>query len=209
MTTAAGSVEEELAEQRAADLPDREAMSILDGLPSLDTSLLNLDVNLDAAIDAAAPINAAVAANANVAAPIDAAVSANIAAVGSTAVANAPQTCGHFADPRRRGPRHGGSGLDIDQGEAAMPEPPRSPSPRVPGPTDAELAAEQGTDLPDREAMSMLDIGFGRADFDNLAMPINQAFALNFNTNQSIASADADQVVVVDQGDAEIPADPD
>jgi hypothetical protein len=84
---------EELAEQRAADLPDREAMSLLDGLPALgDMSLLNLDVDLDAAIDAAAPINAAVAANANVAAPIDAAVSANIASVGSTSVANAPQT---------------------------------------------------------------------------------------------------------------------
>jgi hypothetical protein len=55
--------------------------------------------------------------------------------------------------------------------------------------------------------MSMLDIGFGSADFDNLAMPINQAFALNFNTNQSIAS-DADQVVVVDQGDADVPQTP-
>ena len=54
----------------------------------------------------------------------------------------------------------------------------------------------------------MLDIGFSSADFDNLAMPINQAFALNFNTNQSIASADADQVVVVDQGDADIPETP-
>jgi hypothetical protein len=88
-----GLTDEELADQHAADLPDREAMSLLDGLPSLaDMSLLNLDVNLDAAIDAAAPINAAVAANANVAAPIDAAVSANIASVGSTSIANAPQT---------------------------------------------------------------------------------------------------------------------
>jgi len=88
-----GLSDDELEAQRSSDLPDREAMSILDGLPSLaDASLLNLDVNLDAAIDAAAPINAAVAANANVAAPIDAAVSANIASVGSTSVANAPQT---------------------------------------------------------------------------------------------------------------------
>ena len=94
--TRKGLSEQELADQHAAELPDREAMSVLDGLPSLpgltDASLLNLDVNLDAAIDAAAPINAAVAANANIAAPIDAAVSANIAAVGSTSVANAPQT---------------------------------------------------------------------------------------------------------------------
>jgi hypothetical protein len=67
------------------------------------------------------------------------------------------------------------------------------------GLTDAELAAEQGTDLPDREAMSMLNIGLPVDDFDNFAMPINQAFAMNLNTIQSIASADADQVVVVDQ----------
>jgi hypothetical protein len=91
--TRKGLSDQELADQHAAELPDREAMSILDGLPPLtDVSLLNLDVDLDAAIDAAAPINAAVAANANVAAPIDAAVSANIASVGSTSVANAPQT---------------------------------------------------------------------------------------------------------------------
>jgi len=75
--------------------------------------------------------------------------------------------------------------------------------PREPqqGLTDAEIAAEQGTDLPDREAMSMLHI-LPIDDIDNLSMPINQAFAMNINTNQSIASADASQVVVSDQADA-------
>jgi hypothetical protein len=68
------------------------------------------------------------------------------------------------------------------------------------GLTDAELAAELGTDLPDREAMSMLHI-LPFEGIDNLTMPINQAFAMNVNTNQSIASADADQVVVSDQTD--------
>ena len=88
-----GLSDQELAEQRSTDLPDREAMSVLDTLPSLaDASLLNLDVNLDATVNGAVPVNAAVAANANVAAPIDAGVSANIAAVDSTSVANAPQT---------------------------------------------------------------------------------------------------------------------
>jgi hypothetical protein len=72
--------EEELAREGASDLPDREAMS-----------LLNLDVNLDLALDGAAPINAAAAANLNVAAPIDAAVSANIGSIGSTSVAVADQ----------------------------------------------------------------------------------------------------------------------
>jgi hypothetical protein len=72
--------EEELAREDASDLPDREAMS-----------LLNLDVNLDLALDGAAPINAAAAANLNIAAPIDAAVSANIGSVDSTSVAIADQ----------------------------------------------------------------------------------------------------------------------
>jgi hypothetical protein len=70
----------ELKEEGAQDLPDREAMS-----------LLNLDVNLDLGLDAAAPVNAAVAANLNVAAPIDAAVSANVGSVDSTSTAIADQ----------------------------------------------------------------------------------------------------------------------
>jgi hypothetical protein len=77
---AKGLTEDELAAQQADDLPDREAMSLLD-----------LDVILDATLDAAAPINAAVAANANVAAPIDAAVAANVGSNGSTALASADQ----------------------------------------------------------------------------------------------------------------------
>ena len=55
------------------------------------TSLLDVDVNLDLALDLAAPINAALAANANIAAPIDAAVSANILSPDSTSLASADQ----------------------------------------------------------------------------------------------------------------------
>ena len=77
MTTEhAGLSPEELAAEGATALPDKEVVSILD---------LNADVDL--AIDAAAPIDLAVAANANVAAPIDAAVGANILSDGSTAQA--------------------------------------------------------------------------------------------------------------------------
>jgi hypothetical protein len=76
---------EELEGQEAAALPDREAMS------TLPTSLLDLDVNVDAALDIAAPVNAAVAANANAALPVDAAVSANILSEGATSAAVADQ----------------------------------------------------------------------------------------------------------------------
>jgi hypothetical protein len=58
---------------------------------ALDGNLLNVDVDLAADLDLAAPIAGAVAANANVAAPIDAAVAANIGSVDSDAVALAQQ----------------------------------------------------------------------------------------------------------------------
>ena len=84
---------DELQAENGAQLPDREAMSILTDATSLlgDTSLLNVDVNLALDADVAAPIDAAVAANANVAAPIDAAVAANVASVDSDAMAVADQ----------------------------------------------------------------------------------------------------------------------
>ena len=71
---------EELSAQDTAALPDREAMSLLD-----------LNANLDLNLDIAAPIDAAVAANANAAVPIDAAVSANVISFDSDALATAPQ----------------------------------------------------------------------------------------------------------------------
>jgi hypothetical protein len=70
----------DLEAESVAALPDREAMSLLD-----------LNADLDLALDIAAPIDAAVAANANVAAPIDAAVAANILSVDSEATAVADQ----------------------------------------------------------------------------------------------------------------------
>ena len=84
----------ELESQDVTAVPDREAMSLLDGIdPSslLGTSLLSVDVDLALDADVAAPIDAAVAANANVAAPIDAAVAANVLSVDSDATAVADQ----------------------------------------------------------------------------------------------------------------------
>lgn len=60
-----------------------------------------------------------------------------------------------------------------------------------------ELAAEAAVDLPDREAMSTIDGVIA----DNLAMPINEATAVNMDSNYSVAIADADQYVIVDQTD--------
>jgi hypothetical protein len=71
---------EELAAEEVTALPDKEVASILD-----------LQVDADIALDLAAPIDLAVAANANVAAPIDAAVGANVLSAGSTAQALSDQ----------------------------------------------------------------------------------------------------------------------
>ena len=81
---------DELEAQDAQQVPDKEAMSLLDPLTD-SASLLNLNVDLALDADVAAPIDAAVAANANVAAPIDAAVAANIASPDATAAAVADQ----------------------------------------------------------------------------------------------------------------------
>ncbi|MBE4717334.1 peptidoglycan-binding protein [Pseudarthrobacter sp. AB1] len=72
--------DEELMAQGGTALPDKEVASVLD-----------LNADLDLGINAAAPIDLAVAANANVAAPIDAAASANILSFGSQAQALADQ----------------------------------------------------------------------------------------------------------------------
>ena len=71
---------EELAGEGVTALPDKEVISILD-----------LAADIDLAIDGAAPIDLAVALNANVVAPIDAAVSANLLSDGSNSQALADQ----------------------------------------------------------------------------------------------------------------------
>src|SRR5687767_15812381 len=71
---------EELAAEGVTALPDKEVISILD-----------LAADVDLAIDGAAPIDLAVALNANVVAPIDAAVSANLLSDSSSSQALADQ----------------------------------------------------------------------------------------------------------------------
>ena len=75
-----GLTAEELMAESATALPDKEVVSILD-----------LNVDVDVFIDAAAPIDLAAAAQLNVAAPIDAAAGANVLSTGSTALAQVDQ----------------------------------------------------------------------------------------------------------------------
>jgi hypothetical protein len=70
-----------------------------------------------------------------------------------------------------------------------------------------ELATEQAVDLPDREAMTSIDASLG-SGIDNFAMPINEASATNLYSSSSVAIADADQIVILDQVDTDVIEEP-
>src|SRR6478736_10570008 len=139
---------EELAAESMTTLPDKEVVSILD---------LNADINL--AIDAAAPIDLAVAANANVAAPIDAAVGANVLSIDSTAQALSDQGViinqGLDADASAHAVQD--SALDqsndvVDAGNGAAPA-------DAAGATDAGVAPEAATAAPSVGSTALGDAG--------------------------------------------------
>jgi hypothetical protein len=57
--------------------------------------------------------------------------------------------------------------------------------------TPEELEAQEGAELPDREAMSLINA--------NVAAPINAAVAANVLSDNSVAYANAEQDVDIDQ----------
>jgi hypothetical protein len=69
--------------------------------------------------------------------------------------------------------------------------------------TDEELEAQDAAPLPEREAMSTIKASGVGSGIDNFAMPINEAIAINYESVSSIAIADADQIVILDQTDTD------
>ena len=57
--------------------------------------------------------------------------------------------------------------------------------------SEQELAEQAGDELPDREAMSLVNA--------NVAAPVNAAVALNALSDGSVAYANAEQDVTIDQ----------
>ena len=57
--------------------------------------------------------------------------------------------------------------------------------------TEEELESETGEELPDREAMSLINA--------NIAAPVNAAVALNALSDDSVAIANAEQTGTIDQ----------
>jgi hypothetical protein len=195
---------EEIAAEAGELLPDKEVFSLLD-----------LFVNLDLALDLAAPVDLAVAANAKVVAPIDAAVAANVLSVGSTAGALADQ--GVMLDQHLSGdaiadaPQQ--AALDqsndvIDPGTAPV-DPGTGTAPVDPG-TGADVGTVTEGGALDGPLLNVnVDVS---ADADvaapiagavaanaNVAAPIDAAVGANVASIDSSATAVADQDAIINQ----------
>lgn len=211
---------DELAAEAGVALPDKEVISLLD-----------LNADLDLAIDAAAPIDLAVAANANVAAPIDAAVAANVLSVGSSAQALADQDAVIDQGITGEAVATGGQDSTIDQGNDTIDDgtTPTDPATTDPATTDpATTDPSAGTAVPTDPATALdgdllnVDVDLA-ADLDlaapiagavaanaNVAAPIDAAVAANVGSVGSEATALAQQDVSITQdvdADAEATTD--
>ena len=182
---------EELAAETGAALPDKEVISLLD-----------LNVDADIALDAAAPIDLAVAANANVAAPIDAAVGGNILSVGSSAQALSDQGVlidqGITGDSTATAPQVS----TIDQGGDVVGDGTTGGTADGTGTTTPDATGTEVGALP-TDTGGMLDGNLLNVDVDlaadlDLASPIAGAVAANANVAAPIDAAVAANVGSID-----------
>jgi len=176
---------EELAAETGAALPDKEVISLLD-----------LNADLDIGLDAAAPIDLAVAANANVAAPIDASVGANVLSVGSTAQALSDQ--GVMIDQNLTGDAIAHAPQDSTIDQAADPTAADAPAADTtatdPAAATTDAAAVSGGALDG----NLLNVDVNLAADLNLAAPIDGAVAANANVAAPIDASVAANVGSVD-----------
>ncbi|HST48699.1 peptidoglycan-binding protein [Jatrophihabitans sp.] len=190
--------DDELAAEGVTALPDKEVMSLLD-----------LNANLDLALDVAAPIDLAVGANANVAAPINASVGANVLSLGSSAGAEALQAAeihqGITGDATATADQTSG----IDQTDAPAATTPTDGAVTTPDPTSVTGALDGNLLNVNVDLNGDLDLtapidGAVAANV-NAAAPIDAAVSANVGSIDSDATAIAQQSAVIDQnvtGDA-------
>jgi hypothetical protein len=218
---APGLTPEELEAEEVTALPDKEVVSILD-----------LQVDADLALDLAAPIDLAVAANANVAAPIDAAVAANVLSAGSSAAALSDQGVMITQDIVGDSTAEANQVSDIDQANDTVDDGTDGGDATDDGATDGATDdtgsvtgdAISGVDTGDMLSGDLLNIDVNlAADADvtapiagavaanaNVAAPIDAAVAANVGSIASSAVAVADQDAIIDQsieGDTSATAD--
>jgi hypothetical protein len=195
---------EELAAESAAALPDKEVVSLLD---------LNADLNL--ALDAAAPIDLGVAANANAAAPIDASIGANVLSAGSAAVSSADQTAsisqGITGDAVAHAPQVSAIDQAADPAGAAAPAPTGVATSTAADPNGALDGPLLNVNVNlDGDLNLAAPIDGAVAAQANVAAPIDASAAANVGSVDSIASAVSHQDAVISQnidGNASATAD--
>ncbi len=185
----------ELDAEAGTALPAKEVMSLLD-----------LNANLDIALDTAAPIGLALGANANIAAPINAAVDANVLSAGSQSSAEALQGAelhqGIVGDAAATANQHS----SIGQGDPA----PTSTDSTPPSTTTTSGDPTSGPLLNvnvnlDANAHLASPIDGAVAANANAAAPINAGAAANVGSVDSTAVGVAHQDALIDQnitGDA-------
>jgi hypothetical protein len=156
---------EELAAEGATALPDKEVLSLLD-----------LNANLDLALDTAAPIDLAIGANANIAAPINAAVDANVLSPGAVSAAEATQA----------GAVH--QGIVGDASATAMQD--SQINQGAPAAGDTTGAGTGGTTTPGSlDDGNLLNVNVNLNGDLHLASPIDGAVAANANAAAPINAA--------------------
>ena len=181
-------------------LPTKEVLSLLD---------LNADVDL--ALDLAAPVDLAAAANLNVAAPIEAAVGANVLSSGSEATSVAQQQV--LVDQGLTGSATANAPQDavLGQGDDTVgaEEPAAAPAPEQPSGTEVQagdLASGALTgDLLDVNVDIAADVDAAApvagavAANANVAAPIDASVAANIGSVDSEATAVASQTAIIQQ----------
>ena len=185
---------QDLEAETATALPSKEVLSLLD---------LNADVDL--ALDLAAPVDLAVAGNLNIAAPIDAAASANVLSFGSEAVSLTDQQV--LIDQTQSGDAIANAPQDsvLDQSDDTVGE---TDQPVTEAPTDGDVAVGDLT-----AGGNLLDINVDvDGDIDaaapiagavaanaNVAAPIDAAVAANIGSIDSEATAVSQQTAIINQ----------
>jgi hypothetical protein len=181
------------------DTVDTVGNTVTDLLGALGgTSLLDLNADLAADLDLAAPISAAVGLNANAAVPIDASVSANALSPNATSFASAPQDS--LLQQALVGEANGTSAQQsvLNQGETdstTLPPPADSTSGALPGVPASLLNLDVNLDL----ALDLAaPINAALAANANIAAPIDAAVSANILSpgSTSIALADQNSVIV-------------
>jgi hypothetical protein len=175
----------ELAAEGGTALPDKEVMSLLD-----------LNANLDLALDVASPIDLAVGANANVAAPIDASVGANVLSTGSSAGGEALQAAEIHQGVTGDASATANQASDMSQGGTDAPV--TAPTSVGTGDTSSVDGALDG---------NLLNVNVDLAGDLHLAAPIDGAVAANANVaapidaavSANVGSIDSDSVAVAHQ----------